>query len=333
MPIQASHETRAAELLDSLEINGPFIIERLSGGLSGSEVIKVSTPHKAYVIRFWNMQWADYFTQDLACQLIASEAGYGPKVYYSDEVEGITVMEYHLPEILPEIHIRLKALVNLLKKIHKGPMVPKGIDRAVYFDLLIKENKESNFVDLEALGIIKDAIFASLRPYATYVPCHRDLHHGNLIYTHGCYFAIDYTWGGMDDPYADLANIAIFNCKNLEEEKLLLQLYLGYIPSLNQMARLSLMKQLAKIFYGLEFLESASSSKIKLPLAPQALTKSYMNFGVHGSTIPNPSDFLNYAISLLSEVFSYTVSEQYIQDLERVSNASESYIPAHEYAG
>lgn len=78
------------------------------------------------------MQWADCFPQDLACQLIASDAGYGPKVYFSNAMEGITVMEYHFPETLPEIQIRLQALVNLLKKIHTGPLVPQGIDRATY---------------------------------------------------------------------------------------------------------------------------------------------------------------------------------------------------------
>lgn len=321
MPIYASNETRAAELLNFLEINGPFTMKHLSGGLSGSQIIKVNNPDKAYVIRFWNMQWADDFPQDLACQLIASETGYGFKVYFSDKVEGITVMEYHFPEI----HIRLQRLTNLLKKIHEGPLVPKGIDRAVYLDLLIEEIKESDFVNLEALRIIKDTIFASTRPNATYVPCHRDLHPGNLIYTQGCFFAIDYTWGAMDDPYTDLANIAIFNCKTLDEEMRLLELYFGYLPTLNEIARLSLMKVLTKIFYGLEFLRIASTSKTNKPIAPQALSKSYMNFGDHLNAVSNPYDFLNYAISLFNEVFQYSYSEQYIKDLEIVSSYSESY--------
>ena len=318
-PMFAYNEIRVTELINSLQITGPFTIKQLSGGLSGSEIIKVSTPNRDYVVRFWNMQWADYFPQDLACQLVASDAGYGPKVYFRDAVEGITVMEYYFPEPLPEIQIRLATLVSLLKKIHTGPSVPKGIDRSIYLDLLIEEIKESNFVDLQAIKTIKNTVFAHTRPHALHVPCHRDLHHGNLIYTQGKYVAIDYTWGAMDDPYADLANIAIFNCSTIEEEKLLLQLYLGRPPSFKEVARLSLMKLPAKIFYGLEFLGIASTSKTNLSMTQEKLPTSYMDFG-SDTNASHPNNFLNYAVSLLSEVIHYSQSEQYVKDLEEVSS-------------
>lgn len=321
MPVCASNETRALELLqNSLGVNGPFTMELLSGGCSGSEVIKVNTPDKSYVARFWNMQWADYFPQDLACQLIASDAGYGPKVYFSDEVEGITIMEYYFPAALPEIQIRLQALVDLLKKIHAGPIVPKGVDRAVYLDLLMEELKETQVFDLEIIKIIKDTVFAAMRPCACCVPCHRDLHHGNLICTEGSFLAIDYTWGAMDDPYSDLANVAIFNCKTDEEEKLLLQLYFGYAPSAKEMARLSLMKLASKIFYGLEFLGISESSTKNGQIIPQASSKAYMDFGHYGDTASSPTNFLTYAIALLGEVVEYSMSEQYAKDLVEVSD-------------
>ncbi len=320
MPVCASNDTQALELLQkSIEVNGPFTIELLSGGCSGSEVIKVSASNKSYVVRFWNMQWADYFPQDLACQLIASDAGYGPKVYFSDEVQGVTIMDYYFPEALPEIQLRLQALVNLLKKIHAGPAVPKGVDRAVYLDLLIEELKKIQLFDLEAIRTIKDTVFAATRPTANCVACHRDLHHGNLIYTQGSFLAIDYTWGAMDDPYADLANIAIFNCKTEEEERLLLQLYFGHAPSAKEIARLSLMKLPAKIFYGLEFLGIASASKTNEPITPPAASKAYMDFGRYGGAAPSSTDVLSYAIALLNEVVVYSRSEQYLRDLEETS--------------
>ncbi|MFA6915975.1 MAG: phosphotransferase [Parachlamydiales bacterium] len=321
MPVCANNETQAVELLQNcLKVHGPFTFELLSGGCSGSEVIKVNTPDKAYVVRFWNMQWADYFPQDLACQLIASGAGYGPKVYFFDEVEGITIMEYYFPEALPEIQIRLQGLVDLLKKIHAGPAVPKGIDRAIYLDLLIEELEETPFFDLETLRTIKNTVFATTRPNASCVACHRDLHHGNLIYNQDSYsyLAIDYTWGAMDDPYADLANIAIFNCKTAEEEILLLQLYFGCAPSPKEIARLALMKLPAKIFYGLEFLGLAKACKIE-ELTPQVASKKYMDFGLPKGLPSTPTDFLNHAISLLGEVLDYSHSEHYMRDLKEIN--------------
>ena len=298
----ASKRSEALEILqNSLGVKGPFETELLSGGLSGSEVIKVKALHQAYVVRFWNMQWADYFPQDLNCQLIASDAGYGPKVYFSDAVKGITVMDYYFPEVLPEIQIRLEALVDLLKKIHAGPRVPRGIDRAVYLDLLLEEVKETHLFDLKAIKTIKDTVFAATRPIANCVSCHRDLTHGNLIFTEGRFIAIDYTWGAMDDPYADLANIAIFNCKTQEEENLLLQLYFGYAPSVMEMAWLSLMKLPAKIFYGLEFLGAS---------------KCYMDYGRDGGALRSPTDFLKYATSLLREPIDYSRSDDYRINLD-----------------
>jgi hypothetical protein len=160
-------------------------------------------------------------------------------------------------------------------------------------------------------------VFAVTRPHANYVACHRDLHHGNLIYTGGIFFAIDYTWGAMDDPYTDLANIAIFNCKTPEEEQLLLQFYFGHQPSAVEMARLSLMKLAIKIFYGLEFLGLAS-----IPDQAITSTKSYLDFGHHGSAALSPADLLCLAVSLLGEVIDYSRSEQYTHDLKSLAKTN-----------
>ncbi|MDP1835742.1 MAG: phosphotransferase [Chlamydiales bacterium] len=314
MPLCASNETRAVELIQGLNVGGPFKIESLSGGHSGSEVMKISTPDKAYVVRFWNMFWADYFPQDLACALIASDAGYGPKIYFVDEVSGITVMDYHFPESLPEVQIRLPILVDLLKKIHAGPMVPKGVDRAIYLDELIEDLKETKLFDLEVIRTIKDTVFAATRVNAHCVACHRDLHQGNLLYSQGTIYAIDYTWGAMDDPYADLANVAVFHCQTAEEEGQLMQLYLGREPRLEEIARLSLMKLPAKIFYGLELLGIAVAGGADLSKS-QLLSRNYMDLGRHGLVIPNPNDYLDYAASLLGEAVDYAQSEQYAKDL------------------
>ncbi len=195
MPADANNQANALKLLqNSIEAHGPFTTELLSGGCSGSEIIKVNTLDKSYVVRFWNMQWEEDFPQDLACQLISSDAGYGPKVYFFDEAQGVTIMDYHFPEALPTLSIRLQALVDLLKKIHFGPTVPKGADRSEYLDFLINELKEKiPFFDLELIRVIKDTVFATTRPNGSSVVCHRDLHHGNLLYTKGGFLTIDYT--------------------------------------------------------------------------------------------------------------------------------------------
>lgn len=323
MPFYENNDIQAITLLqEQLGATGPFTTKLLAGGLSGSKVIRVNTSEKAYVVRFWNLQWIDYFPQDLDCQLIASKAGYGPKVLFYDQNQAITVMEYHFPETLPEKKIKLQALADLLNKIHSGPALPNGIDRSVYLDLLIEETQGSDFYDSEVIRKIKNTVFSTTRRNAYCTPCHRDLHHGNLIYSENSFYSIDYTWGAMDDPFTDLASIAIFNCETEQDERLFLQLYFGRAPSSLEMARLSLMKLPIKIFYGLEFLGVGTASlpenKIRLKMTP----KSYMDFGRHDGAIITPADFVNYAEALLQEVVDYSSSPQYAKDLEEVSNST-----------
>ncbi len=320
MSAYANNETEALKIAqNALKTTEPLTAEVLSGGLSGSALIKVGTADRACIVRFWNVKWAEYFPQDLACQVIASDAGYGPQVFFTDKINRISAMEYFLPEPLPEIQMRLHALVDLVKKIHTGPAFPKGIDKSRDFDETFDEVAKLNpqFFDLEILRAVKEAIFSATQDSASAVPCHRDLHQGNLIYNQNRFVAIDYTWSGMDDPYVDLATVAIFNCKTPEEEHHLLQLYLGRAPSGKEVARLSLMKVLAKIFYGLEFLKLASTASLK---APDRESKNYMNFGRHGETT-SPPECLEYAISILSEAVDYAQSEQYFKDLLSLKNS------------
>lgn len=322
MPSYECNDIRAIKLLEEkLDATGPFTTKLLAGGLSGSKVVRVNTPERAYVIRFWNQQWIDYFPQDLDCQLIASKAGYGPQVFFYDQTEAITVMEYHFPELIPEKKIKLQALTDLLNKIHSGPALPKGIDRSVYLDLLIEETQGSGFYDSESIRKIKNTVFSTTRPIADSVPCHRDLHHGNLIYSKNSFYSIDYTWGAMDDPFTDLANISVFNCETEEDDQLLLRLYFRRAPTSLEVARLSLMKLPIKIFYGLEFLGAGAANFTENKNEHQVIPQSYMNFGRHDGAASSPADFLNYAGALLQEVIAYSLSPQYVKNLEEVSNS------------
>lgn len=317
MSTYESYKSKAFNILQNfLKVEGPFTAQQLAGGLSGSMLIKITTPSGSYVARFWNMQWKDYFAQDFACQLIASDEGYGPRIFFTDEAAGLTIMEYCHPQALSDVSIQLQSLVDFVKKIHTGPAMPCGINKSRYLDELIAESIPiaPQFPHFELLKTAKEAAFVAMSHKARCVTCHRDLHPGNLIYTAGHFLAIDYTWGSMDDPYADLSTLAMFNCVTPMQERLLLQLYLGQEPSREDIARLSLMQLPTKMFYGLEFLIRASY--IDWDIETQLISpKSYTKFGCHGSGHPSPENLLKYAVSSLQEAVDYSRSEEYIQDL------------------
>jgi hypothetical protein len=292
-------EAQAREIIKGLgfDVEGTEVI---SGGYSGSTIVRVGD----FVVRFWNMKWKDDFAQDLACQRIAGEAGYGPKVFHFDEGQGITVMEYLKPERVGSL---LEAVVDLLKKIHEGPQVPEGIDRSKYLDELFVDLAGKR-ADLNRLREIKDQVFERLGKVKK-VPCHRDLHFGNLIFNKGRFQAIDYTWGSMDDAYADLANVALFACRDVADENKLLQLYLKRDPTREEKARLSLMKIPAKIFYGLEFLGLSKDRMYSKPIC-------YKDFGQRD--VVDTAELKGYSNALLHEVLEYAASHQFQEDLHTV---------------
>lgn len=295
-------ESKAFEILETkLHDKGPYQIELLSGGLSGSKIYKVSSSLKTYAFRFWNKQWIDFYPQDLAGQLIGSEAGYGPKIYYSDEKDCITVMDY-CPHSRPSDDVRLNELGNLLKKIHNGPELPKGIDKAKDFEDSIDELSKLNlpYIDFSLIKKVKDAIYRHRE--MPFVPCHRDLHPGNISYAKDKFWAFDYTWCGMDDPYFDIATIALFNCVDEKKNRELLTVYLGREPTKRELAKLSLFKQASKMFYGLEFLRLYPSKPSTLP--PHPLTNRYLTFGLAGSQF-TPDDYTEFAVSFLNEIIEY----------------------------
>lgn len=309
-------KTLAIEIVQTVVKNKEnFLAEQISAGLSGSELFRVKGSGLSYVVRFWNLKWIDYFPQDLACQLIASDAGYGPQVIFSDAEKCITVMEYCQPEVLPNPEKKIGALVDLLKKMHAGPEVPLGWDRRVYLDELLEETKKiPQSIDLEVLKAVKEAVFAATRPTALKLACHRDLHHGNLIFNQGRFLAIDYTWGAMDDPFTDLANVALFHCVDEKEEQMLLEQYLERTPNANEQARFSLMKVPARLFYGLEFLGQAYAM-MQHVIMPHGTSKKYIHFGDHKNPASNPTDLFEFAYSLLTEIIDYSKTERYLQDI------------------
>ncbi len=111
----------------------------------------------------------------------------------------------------------------------------------------------------------------------------------------------------MDDPYTDLANIAIFHCNTYEDEKFLLTCYLGREPSEKEFAHLTLMKLPAKIWYGLEFLWLAGPEHLAIPNG----SLSYRSFGCGVRKPPTKAEFLGYSLELLGEVLDFADSHEY----------------------
>ena len=97
-------ELKARELVLSLNPTTSHVsTEILAGGLSEASIYLVTSKdqnesiHK-YVVRFFPPKNEEIRTKMIQIQIIASEAGYGPKVYTTDLEEGVIVMDYLTPD-------------------------------------------------------------------------------------------------------------------------------------------------------------------------------------------------------------------------------------------
>lgn len=262
-----------------LENEKPLKVEALMGGLSGSSIIKISAPTQTYVVKFLDKNLSSLNTQEIECQQIASKQGYGPQVYATDIERGVIVMEY-LPAdtFIGGSELRLVKIVELLKKIHTGPMYPTtiSIPNIIENNLQGVYKQDPCIVNSAELRLIVSNIHQAVSNMPLIVPCHRDVNPGNIIYARDQFFAIDYTGSTQDDAYIDLAEVALYFCSSVSAEKRLLVLYLKRYPSDQELAKLAFMKALVRIAYGLFFLRQDQKDR-GMEMINEAVAYYYSN--------------------------------------------------------
>ena len=240
-------ETYASAVVKhELSIPGDVTAEKIHGGYSGSLIFLAKSGDKTYVIKFFKGRPE----REIYNSQVASNGGYGPKVYYASPSEGIMIMEFLPGKITfqgtqsDKLYI---ALAHLLQKIHQGQPF-KGESSVARFITTQIQKKKSSFLPMVQIEQIFTTILEALHPHLSVAPCHNDLWRGNLIFIGNECKAIDYGDAGQGDPYYDVAcvvnNIAFLDP---HREELLFSTYLGHKPSAVEKAKLYLMKQVVWI--------------------------------------------------------------------------------------
>ncbi|MBY0353768.1 phosphotransferase [Candidatus Babeliales bacterium] len=227
----------------------------LKGGLSGAPIFLASKGTDQYVVRFFDHLSSDQIPKLIRAQKAAATSGYGPKIYWDNVEQGAVVMDYLEPE-QPDKKNILNDLVILLNKIHQSPRIESSgsLWDLTYAAINKLKGVKQTLLELSAVQTYLEKLVQKVSQNLASKPCHRDMNPGNLIFSKGQFFAVDYDSFGMDDPYIDIAQVAIFYCYSAEAEKQLLTLYLHRQPTDAEMAKLQLFKRIALIFYGMEFL-------------------------------------------------------------------------------
>lgn len=84
-----------------------------------------------------------------------------------------------------------------------------------------------------------------------FVACHNDPAPENLIDTGERVYILDWEFGGNNDPFWDLADLAVETGFSEEQDRLLLETYLGREPKLSEYGRLVLQKSMVFLLWTL----------------------------------------------------------------------------------
>jgi len=231
-----------------------FNIKEIEEGISGSRIFIASSNEKKYIVRFLFSKAKNEWSNEIQCLNIASQEGYGPKIYFTDPTEGIIIMEYLENEDLSptEYPTKYEALANLLKKIHFGPHFPKSVDifEKIQKNIELARSRKNN-IPLNKLETILNIIKAAISKHSLITPCHLDLGPTNIRYYNNEFKAIDLETAAQFESYYDVAGLAICYCPTTKDESHFLSFYLGRQPTPIEKAKLYLMKQIV-LLYGIE---------------------------------------------------------------------------------
>lgn len=289
--------------------------EALVGGFSQATLMKVTGAGKVYVVRFLDTLPEQWRQNEITCQQIASDNGYGPYVYFTDRQRDVIVMEYLAAQAFPSDKDRLEAYIDLVKKIHLGTAFPVTYNLFEYTQDCLKtiSTLGQNLIDVSKIALILTTIRQAVAHFPHSAPCHRDLHSGNVIYARGQLFAIDYTSAGQDDPYVDLA-APLFS----ESNNALLTEYLGRQPTEKELAKLSLMKSFVKVFYRVVLVKYIPERLFQEIFAQGISPRSYyelrQQIAQGAFDLGNPENMMEFALAAVEDIINYYNSDQFNSD-------------------
>ena len=183
-----------------------------------------------------------------ACSVAAHTSGVAPEVIAFLDDLGVLVTRLAPGRPVTDDAMRrpemLRRVAQAMRRYHEGPdfpgtfwpfqvvrdylatSAPRGAPIPDRFDWMIAEANR-----LEA---------ALARP-STPRPCHNDLLRANFLDDGEHLWIIDWEYAAMGDPFFDLGNFAVHHQLTDEQERVLLEAYLGRVTS-GAVARLKLMK-------------------------------------------------------------------------------------------
>jgi aminoglycoside phosphotransferase (APT) family kinase protein len=271
-------------------------LEPVSGGASGALVYKATTTDStSVVVRVETAR--DFFRNPqriYPSMLAAAAAGVAPPVHHADAEEGIAVLGFVESSPLEDHPGGTDGLVESLGRLiarlqstepFDAPVADFGSLISAILDLVIAG-------DVFGAGLLDPhrAALAHIRetyPFARLpqVSAHNDVNPFNILFDAGQdrLWLVDWELSFRNDPYADLAIVANNHADTATRVHALLASWRGAEPTADDHARLEVMRQLSRLFYGCIINSAFVGQRTDEPL--DALTPAEFQAGVDAGEI------------------------------------------------
>lgn len=203
-------------------LRGPATtITKIAMGLSGAGVYRVDVSEQVFVLKVSPEQEpVDEWRQKIHVQQLAAASGLAPRVTHTDEAHRAVLSDFVVDLSFPALYgnpaTRESALALLgrtLRRVHELPMSP-GVQAKNGRDFLSAtwatfDEKFSlpAFTADTVRRVLAEDVPASGRPL---VLSHNDVNPTNLVYDGEHLVLLDWETAGLNDPFYDLAAIAVF---------------------------------------------------------------------------------------------------------------------------
>jgi hypothetical protein len=266
--------TAGAALTAGFGRAGAQVLRPITGGASAALVYAVEANGRSYLMRMETRRDAMRNPHQYACMQTAADAGIAPPVRYVEPDAGVAIMD-----LLPQRPLDqypggpaalARALGDLAARLQATPVFPFLYDyRDVVSYLLAgvigSERFAPGLLDLhtEVWAEIREAYHWDA---SSLVSGHNDPNPSNVLFDGECLWLIDWETAYRNDPFADVAILANNQAATPELETELLSAWLGRAPDAMARARLTVMRQVTRLYYaGLIFAVALRAGGPQIP--------------------------------------------------------------------
>ena len=266
----------ATNALDDLFGQAGTIRAEPLAGRSGATILKLMSADRCAVLRL-DMP-PDGFrdpARHYVCHAIAAQAGIAPDLLHVDLSHRLTLTAFVEQSDELSGDRRLAAVARSLSRLHATPLFPPLMPFMQAMEGLMAAF--AALAILPAASIVRlRALFDDLRraydcPAEDIVSSHNDLNPTNILIRDGRAIFVDWETAFAADRYVDLAALANFFAKSADDEKLILETYFARAPTREEQARLGLMRQVSRLYYGIMLLQAARRRRPDVRLDDDAL--------------------------------------------------------------